>query len=401
MHYLPGEPILLTSLFGDLAPRRLPPITAAVSESESESLFPETMVMEDSEHAELVMGAASNSIDVLVEASPAQAIRDHFANTRADLDLAAPMITLLDPTRLWAPQVLASLVHASVQPSERLNLRDRATLRTLAMIERATVSTPKGERLKVYHADIRTQGAEDDEVGHVLAERSHMSVVIIGALQANAVASMVRRLVSVTRDPGWRCPWLVFVLPPGAAPLRHRLLGQEWPEHVHISIINESMMGGPTQLWNAILDAWKDRDSGIAPAAGLTLAERQRASNSSRGSAAMRALTYLTSTDGLLACGVIDATRNEVLAFESVDMTQSDLSCIARALIAARNAHARVAEAIGSRSDELLISVGPMTQLLRTCSASQGLVIVAVIDRNRVSLPQLRFKLLEAEKQLG
>jgi hypothetical protein len=115
----------------------------------------------------------------------------------------------------------------------------------------------------------------------------------------------------------------------------------------------------------------------------------------------MRALTYLTSTDGLLACGVIDATRNEVLAFESVDMTQSDLSCIARALIAARNAHARVAEAIGSRSDELLISVGPMTQLLRTCSASQGLVIVAVIDRNRVSLPQLRFKLLEAEKQLG
>jgi hypothetical protein len=205
----------------------------------------------------------------------------------------------------------------------------------------------------------------------------------------------------VTRDPGWRCPWLVFVLPPGAAPLRHRLLGQEWPEHVHISIINESMMGGPTQLWNAILDTWKDRDSGIAPAAGLSLAERHRASASSRGTAAMRALTYLTSTDGLLACGVIDATRNEVLAFESVDMTQSDLACIARALIAARNAHARVAEAIGSRSDELLISVGPMTQLLRTCNASQGLVIVAVIDRNRVSLPQLRFKLLEAEKQLG
>jgi hypothetical protein len=394
MHYLPGESTLLTSLFGDLAPRRLPPITAVVSESES--LFPETMVMEDSDHAELVMGAASNSIDVLVEASPAEAIRDHFANTRADLEQAAPMITLLDPTRLWAPQVLASLVHASVQPSERLNLRDRATLRTLALIERATVSTPKGERLKVYHADIRTQGAEDDEVGHVLAERSHMSVVIIGALQAHAVASMVRRLVSATRDPGWRCPWLVFVLPPGAAQMRHRLLGQEWPEHVHISIINESMMGGPTQLWNAILETWKDRDSGIAP-----VAERHRQSASSRNTAAVRALTYLTSTDGLLACGVIDATRNEVLAFESVDMTQSDLACIARALIAARNAHARVAEAIGSRSDELLISVGPMTQLLRTCSAGQGLVIVAVIDRNRVSLPQLRFKLLEAEKQLG
>jgi hypothetical protein len=269
------------------------------------------------------------------------------------------------------------------------------------MIERATVSTPKGERLKVYHADIRTAGADDDEVGDVLAERSHMSVVIIGALQAHAVASMVRRLVSATRDASWRCPWLVFVLPPGAAPLRHRLLGQEWPEHVHISIINESMMGGPTQLWNAILDAWNDRDSGIAPLTGLTEAERLRATTSTRAAAAIRALTYLTSTDGLLACGVIDATRNEVVAFESVDMTQSELARIANALIAARNAHARVAEAIGSRSDELLISIGPMTQLLRTCSASQGLVIVAVIDRKRVSLPQLRFKLLEAEKQLG
>jgi hypothetical protein len=396
---LTGEFTLLTSLFGDLAPRRLPSLTAV--EPASESLFPETMVMEDSDHAELVMGSASNSIDVLVEASPAQAIRDHFANTRADLDQAAPMITLLDPTRLWAPQVLASLVHASAQPSERLNLRDHATLRTLALIERATVSTQKGERLKVYHADIRTPGAEDDEVGDVLAERSHMSVVIIGALQAHAVASMVRRLVSATRDASWRCPWLVFVLPPGAAPLRHRLLGQEWPDHVHISIINESMMGGPIQLWNAILDAWNDRDSGIAPMAGLAMVERERANASTRAAAAMRALTHLTSTDGLLACGVIDATRNEVVAFESVDMTQAELARIANALIAARNAHARVAAAIGSRSDELLISIGPMTQLLRTCSASQGLVIVAVIDRKRVSLPQLRFKLLESEKQLG
>jgi hypothetical protein len=386
---------MLSSLFGDLAPRRL----VSHGASEPDTVFPETLVMEDPDHPDLAVDAGSSTVDVLVDASPAQSIRDHFAHSRADLDQAAPMITLLDPTRLWAPQVLAALVDAGPDAGERLNLRDHATLRTMAVIQRATVETGPGERLKVYHADIRSNGPDDEEVAHVLAERSHMSVVIVGALLPHAVAAMVRRLVEATRQSAWRCPWLVFVLPPGAAQLRHRLLGQDWPVHVRVSVINESMMGGPSQLWQAIQEAWRGRDSGIAPLPVLD--DVANASDKRRAGGPLRALGYLTATDGLLACGVIDPTSQDVLAFDSIDMPQSELAAIGRALIAARNAHGRASEPVGSRPDEVMVSVGPVTQMLRTCAGQRPLAIVVLLDRQRVSLPQLRFKLLQAEKQLG
>lgn len=38
-----------------------------------------------------------HSHDLVVTGSPAQAIREHFADTRADLDTATALITLLDP----------------------------------------------------------------------------------------------------------------------------------------------------------------------------------------------------------------------------------------------------------------------------------------------------------------
>ena len=38
------------------------------------------------------------------------------------------MVTLLDPSRLWASQVVHALSDAAGQPVQRLNLRERATL---------------------------------------------------------------------------------------------------------------------------------------------------------------------------------------------------------------------------------------------------------------------------------
>ncbi|OYU77768.1 MAG: hypothetical protein CFE45_30355, partial [Burkholderiales bacterium PBB5] len=100
------------------------------------------------------------SADLLVDASPAAAMRAHFAQHRADLQRASAMVTLIDPSRLWASQVVHALADAAGQPVQRLHLRERATLRTLATVERTLVPRRGAEPLRVYQADIRASALE-------------------------------------------------------------------------------------------------------------------------------------------------------------------------------------------------------------------------------------------------
>ena len=69
-----------------------------------------------------------------------------------------------------------ALADAAGQPVQRLNLRERATLRTLAVIERTLVPRRQAGALRVYHAAIRAsamaQGLAQDEISNALAERS-------------------------------------------------------------------------------------------------------------------------------------------------------------------------------------------------------------------------------------
>ena len=58
-----------------------------------------------------------HSHDLVVRGSPAQAIREHFADTRADLETATSLITLLDPAGVWASAVIKALSDAGGQPT--------------------------------------------------------------------------------------------------------------------------------------------------------------------------------------------------------------------------------------------------------------------------------------------
>ena len=73
-----------------------------------------------------------------------------------------------------------ALTDAAGQPVQRLNLRERATLRTLAVIERTLVPRRQAGALRVYHAAIRAsamaQGLAQDEISNALAERSELTV---------------------------------------------------------------------------------------------------------------------------------------------------------------------------------------------------------------------------------
>lgn len=397
--------------------------------------------------------AEALSLDVVVDASPAAAIRQHFAEHRADLQRASAMVTLLDPSRLWASQVVHALADAAGQPVQRLNLRERATLRTLAVIERTLVPRRQAGALRVYHADIRAsamaQGLAQEEISNALAEGSQLTAVIVGAMQPHALVALLRSLLQATRQPEWRCPQLVFILPPGAAALRQRILEQHWPPQVQARAVAEPLACAAS-VWNCVLEAWEASQAPqhdavpplasppypsravqpahptpAAPAAhrsGQFTVDRRRAATPglpahpgqpgadgtpprrpgvSLSQALTRLLAPLAASDGLLACGIVDLARGDLLASQSRERpATTDLAGLALALCAARQAHQSMA-GDAAAPDEILITAGPRQTLLRSLPGEGALGFVAVLDRQQTNLALLRFKLLEAERLLA
>lgn len=375
---------MLNSLFGEFGPRRLP-----LDALDRQTV---TATVEDS--------------DVLVDEDISRSMRAHFASTRANLGQASSMITLLDPSGIWAPQVIRALSEAGGQGVERLNLRDRATLRTLAVIERTNVPSTSGGPLKVYHAGMRGNTVAPDDLPNALAESSQLTAVIIGALAPHAVTGLLRNLLSATRQPEWQCPWLVFILPPGASAMRQRILEQDWPADVRIAAMSESLTGAAT-VWNAVLTAWEaavhagnpssanpqaapHRDD--APPSAAALAPPQWLSN---------ALSSVARTEGVLACGIVDMDCGELLAFEADQRLHLELRRFAPALCAARRAHLAVGGPTVPAPEEFLVTLGARQALLRRLSHSDALGFVALVDRSRANLALMRYRLMDAERQIA
>ena len=495
---------MFTSLFGDLASRRqsgldtLPGAATLSARPAGEGSVDGVAGHAAGRAAGHTLGAAVAGVvealsqDVVVDASPAAAIRQHFAEHRADLQRASAMLTLLDPSRLWASQVVYALADAAGQPVQRLNLRERATLRTLAVIERTLVPRRQAAALRVYHADIRasamSQGLAQEEISNALAEGSQLTAVIVGAMQPHALVALLRSLLQATRQPEWRCPQLVFILPPGAVALRQRILEQHWPPQVQARAVAEPL-ACVASVWNCVLEAWEasqppqradaahparpacaasaanaphaqhpqhtshpspaspafpashappathavhaaraaQKSTPLVAAAGeptgqFTLDRRSattpglpaqpwqvggdgaplRRAGVSLPQALTRLLAPLATSDGLLACGIVDLARGDLLASQSRERpaTTTDLAGLALALCAARQAHQSMTGEAAA-PDEILITAGPRQTLLRSLPGDGALGFVAVLDRQQTNLALLRFKLLEAERLLA
>lgn len=396
---------MLSSLFGDLTPRRLP---AAPPQAARGATAADTTTV------------AMPTEDVVVEASPAEAIRAHFALHRQDLQLASAMVTLLDPSGLWASQVVHALADAAGQPVQRVNLREQATLRTLAVIERTLVPRRGADALRVYHADLRAGAMTSDlarhEITTALAEGSQMTAVIVGTMQPHALVSLLRALLHATCQPEWRCPQLLFILPPGAAALRQRILEQPWPPNVQASAVAEPLASAAS-VWNCLLEAWEATQglgmpagtrTGPPPAAvgrAPTLASAvehapMRHASLPQPQVLNRLLLPLARSEGLLACGIVDLNRGDLLASQHREQPPTDLSALALALCAARQAHHTVTGG-DNPPDEVLITAGPRQTLLRRLPGEAALGFVAVLDRQHANLALLRFRLMDAERALA
>ena len=401
---------MLSSLFGDLPSPDRPARKLRLGDDgfEATSIL-ESVATEVNERGQMV---DRHLRELVVSGNPAQAIRDHFAATRADLDTASRLITLLDPMGVWASSVVKALSDAGGQPIERLHLRETATLRSLAMIERTTLMRRQEDALKIVHADVRAPGPENAEIPVALMERSHMTTVIVGPMQAHAVDALLGALRQAASLATWRCPHLLFMLPPNATWIAGRIAETAWPSALQVHVLAEPMTSA-SAVWNAMLGAWNQVrlqtaafPPGETPAAeeadvAAPLKVTRAVMDPSR---AALALAPLLALEGLLGCAIADAGTGLVIARELTDDAlpfDFDLAAAASAqLFRAHRAAARDT-ALGDPIDEVIATGGGRQLLMRNIGAHPGLFLVAVLDRQRSNLALARFRLADVDRSLG
>lgn len=439
---------MLTSLFGDLGPRdgKNKPRDFDDTQPDSQGGFAATAIMESvatevNDRGQIIDRHVS---DLVVTGSPAQAIREHFAATRPDLDTASSMITLLDPVGVWASSVIKALSDAGGRPIERLHLREKTTLRTIAMIERTTLVRRQEDTLRIFHADVRAPGPENAEIPVALMERSQMTAVIIGPMQPHAIDALLASLRQATSLPTWRCPQLLFQLPPNAAWINAKVQAMVWPQRLRVHIVSEPMTGA-SSVWNAMLGVWNEvklqpgwdpmavspilgigdfpikvgEIGGNAPAssarAGGAAAAAMPIVDGASGTAAQvtrgvldatrgrQALASLLKLDGLIGCALVDAGTGLVMAHETrgeqaIDM---ELAAAAAAQVLRAQRDAARSMGLGDPIDELITTAGARNVLIRALQRHAELFIVALFEKHRTNLALARFQLLEVERSLG
>ncbi len=428
---------MLSSLFGDLRTIRG---NGQQAPEERDQGFAATAILESvaTEVNDRGQMVDSHLRDLVVSGSPAQAIRDHFASTRADLETASRLIALYDPTGVWAASVIKALSDASGRPIERLHLREQGTLRTLAMIERTTLERRHEDALRIYHADVRAPGASNAAVPLALMERSHMTAVIVGAMQSHDIDDMLQTLQTAVNNANWRCPTLLFMLPPNAVWIANKIGMTEWPARLKVQVLNEALTSA-SAVWNSLLGMWnrvkkepvwappqapagagldgfqiKVADLASAPTvpSSATVTASVNQPNGADGigrrpaldpSLASQVLETLGGLDGVFACAVVDASTGLILAKQARADQPIDLDLAAATSAQVLRAHQHAARQLGLTTDveEVMTSAGPRHHVMRTVSRHRGLFLFAVLDKQRTNLALARYKLMEAEQGLA
>lgn len=421
---------MLSTLFGDLGiGRESKPREPDFDETQQlgDDGFAATAILETSaaevnERGQIV---DRHLTELAVSGSPAQAIREHFAQTRADLETASAMITLVDPVGVWASAVVKALSDAGGRPIERLHLREHGTDRSLALIERTTLVRRNEDTLKVFHADVRAPGPEGAEIPVALMERSQLAAVIIGPMQPHAIDALLVSLQQAAGAEAWRCPHLLFQLPPNAPWIRTKIAQVRWPERLRVHVVSEPMTGA-SSVWNALLGVWNQARlqaeaaasdvspmlgtgdfpikvgeigtpaaSGVrvtAPVAGAPDASRSR-----------HALASLLRIDGLIGCALVDASSGLVLAHEVRGEQPVDMELAAASCTQVLRTHREAARSMGLADpvDEVITTAGARHLLVRALQRHEELFLVALLEKHRTNLALARFQLLEVERALG
>jgi len=376
---------MLKSLFGEL-------VTTPLKAGDAMPEFAATAILESTNTRVNADGRMldRHQQDLFVTGSPAAAMRSHLASTQMASDVR--VITLLDPTRLWAPGVVKALSDATGQPVERLHLREQATLRILATLERTIVPRRGDATLKIYHADLRVAEGDNLAIPFVLMERSQMAAVIVGPMVPGEVSAMLIALGQAVREPSWRCESLLFLLPPNQLWIASKIAALDWPQALHVEVIDEPLTG-TSSVWNALLAAWDRQQAPAEQAADPAAIDARNVA---------RQLRMLTMTDGVQGSALADANDGDLLAGESRS-PNVDLARAAAALAPVLRAHRKAHDDMGlpGALEEFTVAAGNSYHLVRPLIRRPNQFLFARLERTHANLALLKFKLAEAERALG
>lgn len=452
---------MLKSLFGELGPPE-PGSDGTSPDRGDGGGFAATPILETQSTRVTAAGhmVDRHSQELVVVGSPAQAIRKHFASTRADLESASRMLTLLDPGNAWAGWVIKALSDAGGLPVERLHLREATTLRTLATIERTTLMRRHEESLKIVFADVRAPGRENAEIPVALMERSHLTTVIVGTLQSHAVDALLASVLEAASLPTWRCPNLLFLLPPDTDWIVEKIAGVPWPSKVRVNHRSESLLSA-SAVWNTILAHWgevKDWTPAVANDAALlglndfpikvadlggpaaepagagfsllqpfdpfgSIGSPQPLAPSPVGAPIVgqaaqvggeaplagididrirTGLQSMRQLEGMLACAVVDVATSKVLAHELPGGLPLDIDQAAghAARLLRSHRHAATSMGLSPSLNEVTTRSGVRQVIVRPLTRQPRLFLWILLDRSQARTDALRRQLSETEKLL-
>jgi hypothetical protein len=316
-------------------------------------------------------------------------------------------------------------------------------LRTIAMIERTTLVRRQEDTLRIFHADVRAPGPENAEIPVALMERSQMTAVIIGPMQPHAIDALLSSLRQATSLPTWRCPHLLFQLPPNATWINNKVQAIVWPQRLRVHMVSEPMTGA-SSVWNAMLSVWNEAklqpgwdpsavspmlgtndfpikvgEIGGAPAAAkgnsstaatATTADPTSGTMQSQvthgvldASRGRQALAVLLKLDGLIGCAIVDGVTGFVMAHEARPDHPIDMELAAAASAQVLRAHRESARSMGlvDGVDEIITTAGARHVLIRALQRHPDLFVVALLEKHRTNLALARFQLLEVERSLA
>jgi hypothetical protein len=246
--------------------------------------------------------------------------------------------------------------------------------------------------LKIYHADLRVEEGENLAIPFVLMERSQMAAVIVGPMAPGEVQAMLAALRTAVREPTWRCDSLLFLLPPNQLWIASKIAALDWPSTLHVEVIDEPLTG-TSSVWNALLAAWDRQQTPAEQSADPAAIDARNVA---------RQLRMLTMTDGVLGSALADATDGDLLAGES-RAAGVDLARAAAALAPLLRAHRKAHDEMGlpGALEEFSVAAGNCWHLVRPLIRRPNQFLFARLERNHANLALLKFKLAEAERNLG
>lgn len=369
--------------------------------------------------------ANNSSREVLLTMPPAAAIREYLSRVHQETEPTTKLISIVDPAGVWASQLINMISETGAQPVEKIHFRTRYGLRTVAGIEQTLAVRHHADSLRVAHTELRLGGAGGAEIQAALVEHSHMVAVIIGSTKSHEIDPLFNSLKAASARSSWRCPSLLFMLPPNSARIQLKIRALTWPNPLQVLLVEEPMTS-PTAVWGVILAHWslaqtqqariRDLLGGARPSFKLSLRSPEPSASPrlvvtaelasvkltvQKNDKAKAALPRLSAMEGVLAWAVVSDETAKILARDSSLGGELDLDQAAAACAKLMQDQRKSARELGLKSvDELTTTSGNRQIMMRPTSKRPGVFLMALLDKQRTNMTLARMKLLEIDRHL-